>query len=689
MRSCLSLLFLLTAAAVALAQPVRAKSFADVAEVTAKFDPPQAKAGEKVKLLVTVSPKPGAYTYAVTQPNGQDAKLTVAPPQSDAVTFVAGPIADPPGWKDKDGAELGTKDRVYTGPVTWELTGTVNAGSAGKKTFTWAGTRIQACNKDNCFYSKPSDLPTLEFEVLPGGTAAPPPTPPQTKSTTADQPKAEDPPKPGESPSAAAPTPARGGLAAFLAQAAFWGLVSLITPCVFPMIPITVSLFLKQSNQSAGGAVKLAAVYCGTIVLVLGVAATFVLKLFVDLSRSPYTNVALAALLLVFALSLFGWYDIRLPNFLLRGAEAKRKQGGLIGTVFGAIAFSIVSFTCVAPFLGGFAGLAAQGGYSQLELLLGGLTFGVAFAAPFFVLALFPTLMKKLPRSGGWLDTVKAVMGFLELAAAFKFARTAELLWLDPPQYFTYDLCLAAFAVISAACGLYLLGLFRLPHDDEPTGKLSVPKLLFALTFLGLGVYLFPGTIHKPDGENQRPKGVVFAWVDSFLLPDEAPEKSRTIATGAAASSEGAVWSRDLDAEVARIGGELRAKPDGPRPAKSLIFLDFTGVTCSNCKLNERDVFPKPQVAELLAKYTLVQLYTDKVPEHLYRGNPPGLAERNAEAERNRKLQDKMFGTDQLPLYVVLEPQASGEPKVLGVYPEGKINDVPAFVEFLRQPLAK
>jgi thiol:disulfide interchange protein DsbD len=171
------------------------------------------------------------------------------------------------------------------------------------------------------------------------------------------------------------------------------GLLLALTPCVFPMIPITVSLFLKQGNNSTGGAMKLASVYCLTIIVVLGVAAVSVLGTFRALSVDPWMNVALGVLFVVLALSLFGMFDIVLPNFLLRGAESRRKQGGLIGTVFGAIAFSIVSFTCVAPFLGGFAGMIDSQRYSWVEIGLAALSFSTAFAAPFFVLALFPRLL--------------------------------------------------------------------------------------------------------------------------------------------------------------------------------------------------------------------------------------------------------------------------------------------------------
>src|SRR5207302_7250116 len=179
--------------------------------------------------------------------------------------------------------------------------------------------------------------------------------------------------------------------------------------------------------------------------------------------------------------------------------------------------------TRVAPFLGRFAGMAASGNFSTCPLVLGGLAFATAFAFPFFLLSLFPRLLKALPRSGGWLDSVKVVMGFLELAAALKFLRTAELGWLSPTTYFTYDLVLGGWVAILFATGLYLLNAYRLPHDEEKP-NIGVPRLIFALVFLGFAVYLTPALLKDSSGKSQRPSGVVYAWVDAFLLPDASVE---------------------------------------------------------------------------------------------------------------------------------------------------------------------
>jgi thiol:disulfide interchange protein DsbD len=332
----------------------------------------------------------------------------------------------------------------------------------------------------------------------------------------------------------------------------------------------------------------------------------------------------------------------------------------VVGTIFGALAFTVISFTCVAPFLGGFAGIsAADSGRTSLiavptaREVAGGLAFATAFAAPFFVLAMVPSLMKALPRSGGWLDSVKVVMGFLELAAALKFLRSAELAVFPTPVYFTYELVLGGWVAISFACGLYLLNLYRLPHDEEKP-NIGVMRLLFALLFMGLGFYLLPATFKGADGKLQRPAGAVYAWVEAFLLPE--PE----------------AWGTDLKDGIER--GRKSGRP---------VFVDFTGVNCTNCKYNEQTVFTQQQIREQLDKFDRVQLYTDWVPAAAY-STDPGQAARDAEAGANRDFQQAVFGDITLPMYAVLMPTAAGKVKLLGKYDEGKINSPERFAAWLR-----
>ncbi len=462
------------------------------------------------------------------------------------------------------------------------------------------------------------------------------------------------------------PLPKSGDLGTFMLTAALFGLITLLTPCVFPMVPVTVSVFIKQSEKKGSNALLQATIYALTIIVVLGVAAIFALSAFQKLSTGAYANYAIAAIFIVFALSLLGMFDLTLPNFLVNYTSSKEGKGGFVGTIFMALTFSLISFTCVAPFLGGFAAMSSSGNFSYFELALGAVSFAGAFAAPFFFLALFPKLLKTLPKSGDWMTTIKAVMGFLELAAAIKFLRTAELRTVDKPAIMTYDVGLAGFVILAIALGLYLLRVYRLPHDhsgEHGTPHVGVPRLMWALGALGLGVYLAPALITTAQGERTRPSGIVYAWVDSFLLPDSKPTPGELD------------WSGDLK------GSLIKAYE-----AKEMVFVDFTGKTCTNCKLNEKNIFPLGEVKPLMEKYRRVQLYTDEVPGDLYESTPPQ-SKREADAEANTRFQEYLTKTIQLPTYVILRPKPGGTAEIVAAYEEGKINDVPKFVEFLKKGL--
>jgi thiol:disulfide interchange protein DsbD len=318
----------------------------------------------------------------------------------------------------------------------------------------------------------------------------------------------------------------------------------------------------------------MALVYSATIVTVLTAGAVLLLRFFQELSQYGGTNLVLGILFFVFALSLLGMYEIRLPTSLANFTSAREGRGGLLGTVFMALTFTIISFTCVAPFLGGFAGINVQS-RPWYEIVLGGLAFSVTFAAPFFMLALFPTLLRQLPKSGSWMNALKVVMGFLELAAALKFFRAAELLGLGKAQFLTYDLVLGIYVALAIVCGLYLLNLFRLPHDHEVVQHLGVTRLLFSILFLSLAFYLLPALFKQSSGEPQRPGGSVFAWLDAFLLP-EPPED---LAPGMPATRSGiAVGRGETTAHLAWIGN-LEKGLQTARDQRKLIFLDFTGLT--------------------------------------------------------------------------------------------------------------
>ncbi|HEY3788931.1 MAG TPA: thioredoxin family protein [Urbifossiella sp.] len=217
---------------------------------------------------------------------------------------------------------------------------------------------------------------------------------------------------------------------------------------------------------------------------------------------------------------------------------------------------------------------------------------------------------------------------------------------------------LGGWVAILFATGLYLLNAYRLPHDEEKP-SIGVPRLGFALVFLGLAVYLAPALFKGSDGKPQRPAGVVFAWVDAFLLPDAAVD----------------------------FGVDLRAGMERARAANKPVFIDFTGQQCTNCRYNESTVFTKPQVWSLMEKYERVALDAQfEVPAEIYY-DPPSKADRHEESQINIEFRDKLFGTEQLPLYVILMPQPDGKWKARS-YIEGKINNVEGFKKFLQDGLA-
>jgi thiol:disulfide interchange protein len=345
------------------------------------------------------------------------------------------------------------------------------------------------------------------------------------------------------------------GLWATILTAIVGGFVSLLTPCVFPMIPVTVSYFLKQGERKEHRALTMAAVYCTTIVAVLTIGGIALVRVLQVISQHYLTNIFLTAVFVFFALSLLGMYEIQLPSGLANLTGSREGKGGLAGIVFMALTFSIISFACVGPIYGGFITLEASsssGLGNWLHRFLGPFAFSLAFASPFFVLALFPSLLRSMPRSGSWMNSVKVVMGFLELAAALKFVRAAELNLRGSGGFFTFDLCLGIYVALCVACGLYLFNVYRLPHDHGAPDSISVPRLVFALGFLSLGLYLTPGMFKENKDQSQKPRGVIYDWVQSFLLPESGADPG---------------WLSNL--AVAIEQAQRENKP---------LFIDFTGV---------------------------------------------------------------------------------------------------------------
>ncbi|RLS25964.1 MAG: hypothetical protein DWH70_04035 [Planctomycetota bacterium] len=624
--------------------------------------------GEVLVLRIQGTPKTGFHTYPITQRTENQDENGLS-----KITFKNNPVFSPiyplkesePEWKEE--GVLGYF-LEFEKPFTWTQEIYIQPDATLGKTELNFSIKLQVCDSKCVWGEHLFSIPVSVSKSDPLETSK------ELKQRLAIK---EDAPKIVADPKSSNPKGNKQqtntdnskngteGLLAFALQGMFWGAISLVTPCVFPMIPITVSYFLKQSEKTNHRPVAMAVVYSLTIVIVLTIAAVALLSFFRLLSVHPAMNFGLGCLFVFFSLSLLGMYEIELPSGLAHFTSSKQGQGGMVGTIFMALTFTIVSFACVAPFLGGFGGTASGSNLTFLHRLLGGFAFSVTFASPFFLLALFPGMLKKLPKSGNWLNSVKVVMGFLELAAAIKFFRAGELVLFPEPLIFTYDFSMAITVIIALCCGLYLLGFLQLPHD-MPSEHTSVPGVVLGCLFLGFGLYLTPALLKlKEDGSRLRPSGMIFAWVDSFLLPEE---------------------NDDLP-----FIGDLNRGLEEAKKQNKMVFIDFTGVTCTNCKINEANVFPMKDVRELLKKFVLVQLYTDRVPDKLYspeeRSAFQGSAtKQRADANKNLDFQKLKFNTEQLPLYVVVKPDANGFVEVAR-YDEGKINDVSAFVKFLRSGL--
>jgi len=434
----------------------------------------------------------------------------------------------------------------------------------------------------------------------------------------------------------------QAGLGAFLLLSLGMGLVALLTPCVFPMIPITVSFFLKQGESGEIGPVRSAGLYAGGIVVIYS-ALGLILALTLgasganQLASNPWINLILAGLFAFFALSLFGMYEIQLPSAFRQFSLAQEARGGLLGIFFMALTFTITSFTCTIQFVGLLLVAASQGHY--LWPAIGMVTYSIMFAMPFFFLALFPQYMAQLPRSGSWLNSVKVVMGFMELAAAFKFISNSDLVWNW--GLFSHQTVLAAWTVILVLTGLYILGKIQLPHDS-PAERISVPRLLISGAFLIFAFLLGAGLT------GQKVPSLVAAY-----LPPQLAQENRGVALGN--QLEALTWHSeyaDALAEAQRSG----------RP----IFLDVTGYTCTNCRWMEANIFTKQVVVDRFKRYVLLRLYTDAGDHY---------------KEKQQFVIDR-FGTVALPLYVLLEPDGSE----IGRFP-GMTRDADEFAAFLDQGL--
>ncbi len=397
------------------------------------------------------------------------------------------------------------------------------------------------------------------------------------------------------------------GLWAIFFIAFFSGFAALLTPCVFPMIPMTVSFFTKQSKNKAAG-IKNAIIYGICIIVIYVLLGTAVTGIFgADalnaLATNVWFNIIFFLLLVIFAVSFLGAFEIMLPNSWANKVDSQADRGGLIGIFFMALALAIVSFSCTGPIVGTLLVEAASKG--GLAPIIGMLGFSLAIALPFALFAAFPGWLNSLPKSGGWLNTVKVVLGFLELALAFKFLSQADLVL--QAHLLEREVFLAIWIAIFGALAFYLFGKIRLPHDS-PLTHISVGRLSLGLLVLAFTIYMIPGlwgaplnlisAFPPPQEYSESPYGVGFTKVgggSASAHHDNLPDGAHLLAP------------HDILAFNDYNKGLAYAKKIG-KP----VMIDFTGWACVNCRKMEQNVWPKPEVLKILKNdVVLISLYVD------------------------------------------------------------------------------
>ena len=589
------------------------------------LDPPSAAAGAQVMARLEGKIDPGWHLYSMTTAAAIPTTIKVAP--NPAVERVR--VFQAPPNKAYD-ANFQLDTETYEGSAVFLLELQLKPGAAAGASQISAEVRYQTCNDKVCI-PPVRRTASAALTIDPTAHAA-------AAAIPAGYAEVSGPPK---TRAAAAPSaqvsPDTQSLGTFLLVAFGFGLAAIFTPCVFPMIPITMSFFLNRQGTRRESVFQ-AVLFClGIVVLFsgLGLLTTAILGPFgvVQLGSNPWVNGFIALVFLAFGLSLLGAFEITIPSAVLTSLDRGTQKGGIAGTLLMGLTFALSSFACVGPFMGTL--LAASVGSGGIRPLLGMLAFASGLALPFFLLALFPSYLKRLPKSGAWMARVKVVMGFIVLAAMLKFLASVDqvLQW----NVITRERFLAAWIVLFTMAGLYLLGFLRLEgiSKDEPMG---LGRLLVGMVFLIFAISLVPGMSGAKLGE-----------LDAYI-----PVASGGGGGGAGGESA-LVWMKN----------QYREALDRARREGKLVFVNFTGYACTNCHWMKANMFTRPEIAGALKNFVLVELYTDGTDEA---------------SPANQELEQSKFQTIAIPYYAILDADGNAIATYAGV-----TRDTGAYLAFLQK----
>ncbi|MCX7909098.1 MAG: thioredoxin family protein [Ignavibacteria bacterium] len=626
---------------------------------SAKVSVPKVNVGEKFTILLSFEFEKGWYTYDIIEQIGPEG----LGPQKTEISFkpkdfvkISGKIKTPKP-KIKYDSAFYIDIRTFSGKFSFEVPVVALKEIDFAKDKLFAEVYLQQCKDNLC-------LPGMDFKTLVVADNIPATkealinddrTIEQSPGAIANEQKLE---QKKESigtktdTSKEIETAKKRGLFAYLLFAMGAGALALLTPCVFPMVPITVSFFTKRAEKNPGKGLRDSIVY-GLGIILTFTALGFILALLFGASgiqnfaTNPWLNLAIALIFVVFALNLFGAFEFQLPTSWLNALNVKSQGTGIFSVMLMGLTFSLTSFTCTVPFVG--VALVSAAGGEWFYPIVGMLGFSFVFALPFFFLALFPSAISKMPRSGAWMNNIKVVMGFLEIAAAIKFISNADLVWglgIMPRELF-----LGIWIGVGILITFYILGLFRLPHDS-PIENVGTMRILFATFFISISFYLMSGLFGKKLGE-----------LDAFLPP---PDYEQIISNQPSNNLEKSLENKNVPtkAESEDWLHDYNQALELARRTGKPMFIDFSGFTCTNCRWMELNMFTKQEVKTLLDDMVKVRLFTDRKQE-------PYIS--------NKELQMRRFNSIELPLYVIQTP----DEKVIAT--SAFTRDVEEFVSFLKK----